>query len=119
MKTRHHPLLSMAALLLTLAPCHAGPCSKQIEEFQIQIDAKLNAAAANGPAADETTAATDHRQPTPKSIAAAEVKLGDVSQKVVRAVADALASARKADLAGDRTGCDRALAAAQRALTNE
>ena len=82
METRHNPLLSMAVFLLTIAPCHAGPCSKQIEELQIQIDAKLNAAAAAGPAGDETTAATDHRQPTPKSIAAAEVKLGTFPKKL-------------------------------------
>ncbi len=119
METRHNPLLSMAVFLLTIAPCHAGPCSKQIEELKFQIDGKLNAAAAAGPAGDETTAATDHRQPTPKSIAAAEVKLGDVSQKVVRAVGEAMASARKADLAGEKTGCEEALADAQRLLANE
>ena len=109
-------VLTAATLILQAPPSYAGPCSKQIDDIQIRIDAKLNSEAAAGPAADETTAATDHRQPTPKSIAAAEVKLGDVSQKKAQAVGEAMARARKADLAGDNTDCEQALAEAQRAL---
>src|ERR1017187_280792 len=100
---RHIPVLSMAMFLLPIPPCYAGPCSKQIDELQVQIDAKLNRAAAAGPTGNETPAAMEHRQPTPKSIAAAEVRLGDVSQKVVAAVAEAIARARNADIVGDTT----------------
>lgn len=115
----HIPVLNMAVFLLPILPCYAGQCSKQIDEIQVQIDAKLDAGASAGPAGDETTAAMDHRQPTPKSIAAAEVKLGDVSQKIVQAVGEAVARARNADLAGDETGCEQALADAQRAMDNK
>ncbi len=108
----------MAMFLLPIPPCYAGPCSKQIDELQVQIDAKLNRAAAAGPTGNETTAAMEHRQPTPKSIAAAEVRLGDVSQKVVEVVAEAMARARNADIVGDTTACEQALADAQRAIGN-
>jgi hypothetical protein len=40
----------------------------------------------------------------------------DVSQKKAQAVAEAMARARKADLAGDNTDCEQAIADAQRAL---
>jgi hypothetical protein len=111
-------MLNIAALLVSTLPSHAGPCSRQIDEMQVQIDTNLNARAQAGPAAKETSGALEHRQPTPKSIAAAEVKLGEVSQKTVQAVGEAMARARKADLAGDLTGCEQALADAQRALGN-
>jgi hypothetical protein len=112
-------LLFGVALAILLAPaCFAGPCAQQVEDMQGKIDAKLNAAAAAGPAGKETKAATMNRQPTPKSIAEAEVKLGDIPAKTVQAIEDAMARARKADLAGDRIGCEQALADAQRALAD-
>ena len=43
----------------------------------VTIDAMLEAQAAAGRSTRESTAATMHRQPTPGSIAAAEVKLVD------------------------------------------
>jgi hypothetical protein len=109
---------SIATLIVSTPPSYAGPCSVRIDQMQVQIDAKLNAAAAAGRAGDETTAATDHRQPTPRSIAAAELKLGDVSQNIVQSVGEAMALARKADVAGDSIGCAQALGDAQRALGN-
>jgi hypothetical protein len=112
-----HLLSSTITTLIMLAPsCYAGPCSKQINDVQIRIDAKLNTQAAAGPRSNETAAATDHRQPTPKSIAAAEIELGDVSRKTVQAVGVAMARARKADLAGEMGTCEQALADARRAL---
>ena len=67
------------ALSLLALPCQAGPCSQDIERIQVLIDAKLNAIAAAGPAADQSTAAQMHRQPTPRSMAQAESKLGELS----------------------------------------
>jgi len=48
--------------------------------MQAKIDAKLEAATAAGPSAVESTAAIMHRQPTPRSVAGAEVGLDDVSK---------------------------------------
>jgi hypothetical protein len=77
-------LFGVAAAISYAPACYAGPCSQQVDEMQGKIDAKLAAAAAAGPAGKETTAATMNRQPTPKSIAEAEVKLGDISAKLCR-----------------------------------
>ena len=110
-------LAVVAILPIFYSPaCLAGPCSKQIDEMQARIDAKLEAAAVAGQAGKESTASTMNRQPTPKSIAEAEIKLGDISARKAKMVGDAMARARKADLAGDETDCERALADAKRAM---
>ena len=64
-------------------PCFAGPCSGEIDAIMSRIDAGLEAVAAAGRGGAETAAATTHHQPTPKSIAELEAKLGDVSTKLV------------------------------------
>ncbi len=74
------------------------------------------AAARNGPTARETNAATDHRQPTPDSIAAAESRIGDISPGVVTVIETGMARAREADAANDRAVCERALAEVERAI---
>jgi hypothetical protein len=51
-----------------------------------------------------------HRQPTPNSIAAAEVKLGETSPEVLNAVETAMARALEADDVGDQNACEQALA---------
>jgi hypothetical protein len=84
--------------------------------MQARFDARLQAAASKGPTARETNAATDHRQPTPESIAAAESRIGDISPGVVRVIETGMARAREADAADDRTVCEQALAEVQRAL---
>lgn len=109
--TSYHPLAFGVVVTLCCAPaCLAGPCSQRIDEMQARIDARLEAAAAEGRTGKETTAATMNRQPTPKSIAEAEVKLGDLSAQTVQAVGAAMARARKADQADDKAGCEQALA---------
>jgi hypothetical protein len=84
--------------------------------MQDRIDTSLETTAAAGRTAKESTAATMHRQPTPSSMAAAEQKLGEVQAKTADAVEQAMARARAADLAGNKSGCEGALADAQRAL---
>jgi len=108
--------LSLAILAASGSASFAGPCSQQIERTQAQIDAKLEASAAAGPAAGESAAALRSRQPTPESIAAAESKLGEISQETMTVMTAAMARAREADRAGDQRACDRALAEVQRAL---
>jgi len=109
-------VLCASALAASMSVSYAGPCSQQIDRLQAEMDAKLGALAAAGPSARETTAATMHRQPTPRSIAAAEDRLGDVSPQKVEAVTAAMTRAREADGAGDQKACEQALGEAQRAL---
>jgi hypothetical protein len=114
----HLAVFSAAIFIASMQTCLAGSCLPQIDAMQAQIDAKLNARAAAGPEAKESAAATESRQPTPKSIAAAEVRLGDISEKTVQAVGEAMTRARKADLAGDASSCEAALAEVRKALNN-
>jgi hypothetical protein len=116
MRIDHLVVLSAAALALSMSGSHAGPCSQEIDRMQAQVDAKLEARAAAGPAARESPGALLHRQPTPGSIAAAENKLGDVSSQTAETIAAAMARAREADRAGDQSACEQALADVQRAI---
>ncbi len=118
MNIRDTMALSGAVALLSTALAHAGPCSKQIFDIQLQFDSKLKAAAAFGPAASESSAALLHRQPTPKSVAHAEENLGDISQENTQVFARALKRAREADAIGDQAACEHALDEARRALGN-
>ena len=77
--------------------------------MQARIDAKIEAKAAAGPTGRQVGAST-HFQPTPRSIAAAEEKLGEVSAETVAAVRQAMLRARAADSAGDKNACEQALA---------
>jgi hypothetical protein len=116
MKIHDTAALSVAVLSLSSALAHAGPCSQQIFDIQLQFDSKLDAAAASGPAAPEGSAALLHRQPTPKSVAHAEANLGDISKENTQVFAQALQRARAADAASDQPACERALVDARRAL---
>jgi hypothetical protein len=115
MKSRIAPMFGLALSIFSASPSVAGPCSQQIGEMQGQIDARLEAAAAAGPSGRETTAAMN-RQPTPKSIAAAEVQLGDIPAKTMQAIEGAMARAREADRAGDRAACEKALGDVKNAM---
>jgi hypothetical protein len=95
---------------------HAGPCEKDIAEVQSAFDAALAAAAAAGPVATESSAATMHRQPTAASVAQAEERLGDLSQEKVAPFAEAITRARDAAGAGDEAACERAVDEARGAL---
>jgi hypothetical protein len=117
--TTHRLLaLSAAALALSTLPGHAGPCSHEIDRMQARVDAKLEATARKGQWAPESPGALMHRQPTPGSIAAAESRLGEVSSRNVEAVRMAMARARDADRAGDKSACKRALADVRRAIAH-
>ena len=110
-------VLIFSAMAVATAPTtYAGPCSDQIDAMQTRIDAKLEAKAESGPTAKQGVAAGMSVQPTPRSIAAAEEKLGEVSQLTVAAVGQGMARARAADAAGDANACEKALADVQRAV---
>jgi hypothetical protein len=109
--------LALAGMLAASAGfAHAGPCAAQIDEMQARFDAKLALAARSGPTARESVAATDHRQPTPDSIAAAEARLGDLSPRTIEAIESGMTRARKADAEGNEAACEAALAEVRRAI---
>jgi len=116
MSIQRLPVACAAALVASMSASYAGPCSHEIDRVQAQIDARLEAKAAAGPTARESTAATMNRQPTPDSIAEAEARLGEVSPQKAAAVAAAMARARAADGAGNESACEQALADVRRAL---
>ena len=91
------------------APAFAGPCSAGIYSAQVDFDNRLHVGAAKGPAAPQSTAATLHRQPTPKSLAAAEAQLGDISEADARDFGADRRRARAADAANDKAACESAL----------
>jgi membrane-bound lytic murein transglycosylase B len=107
---------STAALCAFLSAAQAGSCSKDIDAMQARFDARLDAIAGAGPAARQSLGADLSHQPTPRSIAAAEVKLGELNQHVVRSVRRALNRARVADARGNTRRCEKELARAERAL---
>jgi hypothetical protein len=100
----------------SMSTVSAGPCSDAIDSMQGRIDAKLEAKAAAGPTAKEGIAAGMSDQPTPRSMAAVEEKLGEISPQTVDAVGQAMARARAADSAGDKSACEQALADVERAI---
>jgi len=104
----------VVALAASISASFASPCSQEIDRVQATIDAKLEAQAAAGRSARESTAATLHRQPTPGSIAAAEVNLGDILPEKIQAVETLMTRARDADRAGDQSACEQVLAEVQR-----
>jgi hypothetical protein len=100
-----------------LTPCaHAGPCTVNIDNMRARIDAALEAKAAAGPTAKEDGYAGMRDQPTPRSMAAVEVKLGELSPRAVDAVEKAMAQASAADAAGDAKACKKALKIVRRIL---
>ena len=104
------------ALILDAAPVHAGPCTDRIYETNLEVAKLLDAAAAQGRTAAQSTFATMHRQPTPGSIASAEQQAGDLSSAEVQAITEAMDVARRADDEGDRAGCEKALSQVDRVL---
>lgn len=107
---------SAVAFLASMPMSYAGPCADDIGRMQGRIDDKLEAKAAAGPFTSESTGAKMSDQPTPRSMAATEEKLGEISPQAVEAVRQAMARARAADGAGDKAACEQALADVQRAL---
>jgi hypothetical protein len=99
-----------------MSASHAGPCSNAIDKMQSRIDAKLEAKAATGPTAREGAGAGMSDQPTPRSIAAAEERLGEISAQTVDSIKQAMVRARAADSAGNKSACEQALADVHRAI---
>jgi hypothetical protein len=93
---------------------HAGPCTAQIAQVQVQVNDKADTLAGAGRTAPESTSALRHQQPTPNSVASAEESLGE-GTSVEKALA-ALERAREADRAGNAAICKQDLAEARRVI---
>jgi hypothetical protein len=115
MRFRDVLVLSAIAVAFSAQPTSANPCSQNIDRAWVLVNAKIQARIAVGRSAPQSTIALLHRQPTQSSIATAEETLVDVWLPMERAVA-ALARAREADRANDRTTCETALAEVQRVI---
>jgi hypothetical protein len=115
--TRVRPLIVSAALLAASASvAHAGACAADIDRMQARLDAKLEATAAKGRTAPTSAAADLNHQPTPRSIEAAELKLGELNQHMIRNIRRAMTRARAADAKGNERRCQKELSRVQRAL---
>jgi hypothetical protein len=108
--------LSALALVLSISSSQAGPCSKQIDRMQARIDAKVEAIAAAGPFLRQGAFAGMNDQPTPRSIATAEARAGEISWQTLDSLRAAMVRARAADAAGDARGCRTALVEVRRTL---
>ncbi len=106
----------LALLSLAASPALAGPCTEDIAAAQTRYSQRLDAAAASGPTATETTAAKLHHQPTPGSVAQAEARVGDLKPEAGKQFDAAISRARAADAAGDAATCKAALNDAAAAL---
>ena len=105
MTTRAALAFSTVAFAFCPIAAHAGPCEQQLYRTEIAREARLNALAAHGNAAPESTFAMMHRQPTPTTVAQAEERAGEVSGANLTAVEKFLQEARKADAANDLPAC--------------
>jgi hypothetical protein len=115
MNTHQSLVVGALAFAFSISVAHAGPCSSEIDSTMVDFQSILEARAAAGPTGQQSTGAQMHRQPTPRSVAAAENAVGDLPVDRIEAVRAAMARARDADGAGDQAACEQALADARRA----
>jgi hypothetical protein len=100
-----------------ISAAYAGPCTDDIARLERHFNERLEAIAAAGPSGvQDATARGKHLQPTPESIATAEEKLRELSQQKINAVRHGMGLARAADAAGNKSGCEKALADVKREL---
>ena len=117
MKIARMLALSAVAFIASISASWAGPCSGEIDAMVARINAALaSRAGAGSTAKEQAVVAGRHVQPTPRSLAAGEEKLGEISQETIELVKQAMARARAADSAGDNAACKQALAEVQRAI---
>jgi hypothetical protein len=95
-----------AALCLNTTVAQAGPCSKDIAQFEAAV--RQSAGNPNaGLTAPQSVGAQLDRQPTPDSLKQAKERLQSK-------FAATMARAKRLDAKDDLTGCTRALSAAKR-----
>jgi hypothetical protein len=108
-------MLSATAVALSAQPGLASSCSTDIDLAWVNLNAQIQARVGAGRSAPQSAIGLMHRQPTRGSIAVAEETLVDVWLPMETAVS-ALARAREADRANDRSACEVALKDVQRLI---
>jgi hypothetical protein len=109
--------LCAAVLAASMSASYAGPCLDEIGAMQAKIDAKLEAIAAAGPPATAgAMEGPNSPQPTPRSIAGVEERMGEIPPETVQAIERGMARPRAADTNGDKAACEQSLAEVQRTL---
>jgi hypothetical protein len=117
MRIRRYIGLCAAVLAASMTASYAGPCLDEIGAMQAKIDAKLEAIAAAGPPATASAMeGPNSPQPTPRSIAGVEERMGEIRPETVQAMQQGMARARAVDTNGDKAACEQALAEVQRTL---
>ena len=116
MKITRMLALSAVAFAASTSASLAGPCSAEIDAMMARINAVVHHAAAGSTAKEQAVAAGRHVHPTPRSMAATEEKLGQISPETIKLVEQAMDRARAADSVGDNVACKEALADVQRAI---
>jgi len=116
MRIRKMAVACVTALAASMSTSYAGPCWDDIYNMQAKIDAMLQAKAAAGPPAPASAMVGLSDQPTPRSMATVEERMGEISPQTVHVVEEAMARARAADSAGDKAACEQALAEVHRTL---
>jgi hypothetical protein len=114
MTMQHLAVIGAAALVLSVLPGRAGPCSEEIERMQAELDARIETIIDIARFVREARRAFGLPVPTPGRPATAESPHGDGSW-MGRAVAS-MARAREANRSGDGVACAKALADMQRAV---
>ena len=110
-------VIIIAAASASMTSVYAGPCTDEIGGMQAKINAKVEATAAAGPPAPPSAMVGMSAQPTPRSMAAVEERMGEISPQTVQAMEQAMARARAADGAGDKAACEQALAEVEHILS--
>ena len=117
MRIRRYIGLCVAVLAASMSASYAGPCLDEIGAMQAKIDAKLEAIAAAGPPATaDAMEGPNSPQPTPRSIAGVEERMGEIRPETVQAIQQGMTRARAADTNSDKAACEQALAEVQRTL---
>ena len=110
-------VIIIAAASASMTSVYAGPCTDEIGGMQAKINAKVQTTAAAGPPAPPSAMVGMSAQPTPRSMATVEERMGEISPQTVQAIEQAMARARAADGAGDKAACEQALAEAEHILS--
>ena len=118
MRIRRLAVACAAALAASMSASYAGPCSNDISSMRVKIDDYLHAKSAAGPRAPPG-AMVGVAQPTSRSMATVEERMGEISPQAVNAVDQAMARARAADATDDKVACEQALAEVQRVLDQQ
>ena len=108
-----------AVSLSASSVCFAGPCSLEITHAQEEVNSYLGNVASAGTRAHESVRALMHRQPTPATIAAAEVAIGELDASVAQAIVLAMLRARDFDARGDEYNCLAAVQDVYRAIAGK